>query len=301
MNRIDRLFAILLLLQLKRRLTAHDLATRFGITERTVYRDMKALSAMGVPLVSQAGVGYELLDTFSLPPLALKETEATAVHIALEWFLKNSVGQVQEDAASALQKIQAILPDHLRQAIHDDLAPIAYYPSDAPLDLNQPLFATLKQAIQHLQLLQIEYQNYHSLEPIQRRIEPMHLTYSQGAWYVEAFCRLQHDLRSFRLSRIQSATLVGETFVPRIILPPTPTPKIDVWIQFAPHVVAQVRERQHYAYVCDEDGVMCYRVTNLREIQQWVLGFGADAHVQQPLALRVWLREEAQRLIQLLT
>ncbi|MBW4438989.1 MAG: HTH domain-containing protein [Pleurocapsa minor GSE-CHR-MK-17-07R] len=82
MNRIDRLFALLLLLQVKRRLTAREIAAHFEITERTVYRDMKALSEMGIPVAAQAGEGYHLLETFSLPPVAFTEGEAKAITMA---------------------------------------------------------------------------------------------------------------------------------------------------------------------------------------------------------------------------
>ena len=81
MNRIDRLFATLLLLQARRRLRAEDLAGHFEVSRRTISRDMAALAEMGVPLVSLPGEGYELMPGYYLPPLVFDEDEAAALFL----------------------------------------------------------------------------------------------------------------------------------------------------------------------------------------------------------------------------
>jgi predicted DNA-binding transcriptional regulator YafY len=300
MNRIDRLFAMLLLLQLKRRMTAREIAAEFAITERTVYRDMKALSEMGIPIAAQAGEGYELLETFALPPIALSEGEGRALFIALQWLIKNSTGTIQQAARTSLHKIEASLPAN----VHDEVRLLArlldHFPSHPPLDWEQPTLRIVVSAIREQRVIHIRYQGYQQDNITEREIEPTGLTFSDGAWYVDAFCRLRNDIRSFRGSRILSMMPLDERFVPRIMIPAAP-PMIDVRVRFDAAIRRHVQERQHYGYVEMVDDVMLYRVHDLSEIRQWLLGFGANAEVLEPQVLRDWLRDEAQRLIQLLT
>lgn len=300
MNRIDRLFALLLLLQVKRRLTAREIARHFGITERTVYRDMKALSEMGIPIAAQAGEGYQLLETFSLPPVAFTEGEAKAITLASRWFVRNSTGTLHRDTLSSLHKLHAILTPALREQVEQFTRLIDHYPTDPPVDWEQPALRLVMQAVQERRVLRIEYQGYQSDITSNREIEPTRLTFSQGAWYVEAYCRLRGDQRSFRLNRMVRLQLSDETFIPRTMIS-APVQRIEVCVRFAAHVMPHVRERQHYAFVHEEGDMLVYSVEALAEIQNWIFGFGADAEVIAPDALRVWLRGEAQRLISLLT
>jgi predicted DNA-binding transcriptional regulator YafY len=301
MNRIDRLFAILLMLQLKRRLTARDIAAEFGITERTVYRDMKALSEMCIPIAAQAGEGYELLETFSLPPVALREGEAVALLIGIRWLMQNSTGVMAQDARTSLRKIEAALPAPARENMRILAQLIDHYPAHPPLDWEQPTLRAVVTAIRERQVLHIRYQGYGDADTTEREIEPHGLTLSEGAWYVDAFCRLRGDMRSFRGNRILSLQKQDEHFVPRVVLP-TNTTMIEVRVRFDPTARRYVEERQHYAAAGENaDGSLLYRVHNLTEIRSWLLGFGASAEVIEPLVLREWLRDEAQRLIKLLT
>jgi predicted DNA-binding transcriptional regulator YafY len=300
MNRIDRLFALLLLLQVKRRLTAREIAVHFGITERTVYRDMKALSEMGIPVAAQAGEGYQLLDTFSLPPVAFTEGEAKAITMAARWFVRNSTGTLRRDTLSSLHKLHAILTPALRDQVEQFTQLIDHYPTDPALDWEQPALLLVLRAVQERRVLRIEYRGYQSDITSNREIEPTRLTFSQGAWYVEAYCRLRRDQRSFRLNRMMTLELRDETFTPRMMIA-APIQGMEVCVRFAAHALPHVRERQHYAFVREEGDAMVYSVEALTEIRNWILGFGADAEVMAPDTLRVWLRTEAQRLISLLT
>lgn len=301
MNRIDRLFAILLLLQLKRRLTAREIAAEFGIAERTVYRDMRALGAMGIPIAAQAGEGYELLDTFSLPPIALNEGEATALFIALRWLIRNSAGAMQVNAQTSLHKIEAALPAQARDQVRILAQLIDHYPAHAPLDWEEPTLRAVVTAIRDREVLHIAYRGYADDALTERDIEPHGLTFSDGAWYVDAFCRLRRDMRSFRGSRIAVLTPLDAHFTPRMMVREKRA-LIEVRVRFGDEVRRRVRERQHYACSGEGiDGVMIYHVEDLAEIRNWLFGFGAAAEVLSPASLREWLRDEAQRLINLLT
>lgn len=114
MNRIDRLFAITLLLQAKGRVRARDLATWFEVSERTIYRDMGALSESGVPVISLPGEGYELMEGFYLPPLLFTPAEASALFLGAQMLASHATGRLPASAQQALDKVAAILPQDLR-------------------------------------------------------------------------------------------------------------------------------------------------------------------------------------------
>ncbi len=96
MNRVDRLFAILLLLQHKRRIRAHDLAESFEVSERTIYRDMEALSESGVPLYGTPGEGYELMEGYFVPPLLFTPAEANALFLSAKMLMSYTTGELPQ-------------------------------------------------------------------------------------------------------------------------------------------------------------------------------------------------------------
>jgi predicted DNA-binding transcriptional regulator YafY len=300
MNRVDRLFAILLFLQRKRRVTAQELAAHFQLSERTIYRDMRALSETGIPVDGTPGEGYHLLEGFTLPPLALNEGEAKAVALAMRWFEQITIGSIRQHSVTSLAKIEAILPSSLRREVQQLGQIVNYYPHQFPLDWEDHHLHLILNAIQTHQVLRIQYRKLEAAGNQSREIEPLHLTFAQGGWYLEAFCRLRQDLRDFRLSRIEVLEVVDEHFTPRWVMPPKLN-FITVRVRFTPSVQRQVEERQHYAFVRQQENVSVYEVTQLTEIQDWLLGFGARAEVLEPPALRAWLKQEAETLIKLLT
>src|SRR5262245_33759427 len=105
MNRVDRLFGILLQLQQRWRVRAQDLAARFEISERTIYRDMTALSEVGVPIAALPGERYELMEGYYLLPLVFTPNEAGALSLAAQMFISQSSGRVASAGQAALAKI----------------------------------------------------------------------------------------------------------------------------------------------------------------------------------------------------
>jgi predicted DNA-binding transcriptional regulator YafY len=127
MNRIDRLFGILLRLQRAGRIRAQDLARHFEVSERTIYRDIAALNELGVPIISLPNAGYELPAGFSLPPLFFAPGEAAALALAVQLLLAQTTGATSQDAERALMKIAAILPRELRARVDELSAVVRFY------------------------------------------------------------------------------------------------------------------------------------------------------------------------------
>lgn len=200
MNRIDRLFGILLLLQTKRKVRAQDVAEKFEITPRTVYRDMSALMQLGVPIVAQAGEGYALLDHYFLPPLVFTPDEAKAIFLGLK--MLQASGNFQQETTEATAKLKTALPNRLYSAIVPLLEAITFFSASRPFDLQNPTLITLQQAIEAQRVVFLRYLGYEELTPSERHIEPTHLMHHDGVWYVTAYCRLRRAMRSFRLEHV---------------------------------------------------------------------------------------------------
>jgi predicted DNA-binding transcriptional regulator YafY len=286
MNRIDRLFAITLHLQRKQRLRAQDLARLFEVSERTIYRDIAALSESGVPIVSLPGDGYELMEGFYLPPLLFTPDEAGALFLGAQMLVAHATGQLPADAENALAKLALVLPKATRAEVDRRQAILNFAIPALRFDLDEPKLATLQKAIRASRVVWLRYHAYNHNEVSEREVEPIRLTYYSGAWYVVGYCRLREDWRSFRLERIDGLKLLKKTFTPRTGSS-TPGEPIQVSIRFAAEIVRWVRERQHYGFTGEEsegDGqriIMHYQVEALSEIKAWLLSRG-DGRTPRP-------------------
>ena len=109
MNRIDRVSAILIHLQSRRVIRASEIAERFNISLRTVYRDIKTLEEAGIPIMGEAGIGYSIMDGYKLPPIMFTREEAISF-LTAEKFIENLTdASTANNYKSALYKIKAIL------------------------------------------------------------------------------------------------------------------------------------------------------------------------------------------------
>ena len=306
MNRIDRLFGILLVLQHKRRIRAQDLARQFEVSKRTIYRDMSALNQMGIPLAALPGEGFELVEGYYLPPLMFTENEAVALLLGSRLLTQQSVGSVSQSADSALAKIKVALPDSVRARSEELAGVIGFITPRAKFDLDDPQLLLIQRAIQEKRVLYLRYRGYQKEEITEREVEPHQLFYADGVWYFEAYCRLRKGMRDFRLSRMEAVEPRNEIFQKKRTGKPQTQPIIVIRIRFLPEVVRWVRERQHYGYQHDEQeslkgAIMVYHVNQASEIIPWILGWGASAEVLSPKELRQTLRETALNLANLLT
>ena len=108
-KRLSRLTAILIQLQAKRMVTANELARKFGVSARTIYRDIKALEQAGVPIITEEGKGFSLLEGYRLPPVMFTESEANALITAEQLVLQNRDSSFIKEYTEAINKIKAVL------------------------------------------------------------------------------------------------------------------------------------------------------------------------------------------------
>lgn len=304
MNRIDRLFNVLLEFQSHKRLRAQDLANLFGISERTVYRDIAALVEMGVPIITLPGEGYELMEGYFLPPLVFTADEATALSLGVN--LLKATGNLRDNALKVVDKISAVLPERTLETVQTQTEMIRFAVPSSQFDLNNRQLWDLQAAITSQRIIRLHYHSLSDDQVTVRDVEPYELVYGWNAWYVEGYCRLRGDIRAFRVDRIDRLQVLNERFEQRSLPPRPVSTSIVVKIRFPNQMLRWVIERQHYAFheLCHESDdtiVMTYHVDSLSEIKAWLLAWGGAAEVLEPLALRQAILDEAKKLVENLT
>jgi predicted DNA-binding transcriptional regulator YafY len=207
MRRADRLFRIVQYLRGRRLTTAAQLADWLGVSPRTVYRDVRDLSASGVPVEGEAGVGYRLLPGFDLPPLMFDRAEIEALVAGARIVEAWSGPQMAGAALSALAKIAAALPTAGR--IELERAPL-FAPAFAG-SVPGVRFDTLHRAIAAREVLRLAYRD-RSGDTTERCVWPLSLQFWGSAWTVAGWCELREQFRQFRIDRIAHLESAGRAY-----------------------------------------------------------------------------------------
>jgi predicted DNA-binding transcriptional regulator YafY len=294
MNRVDRLLAMIVLLQSRRVVTAREIADHFELSERTVYRDLAALGEAGVPIVAEAGVGYTLMRGYHLPPVNFTTEEAYALvtgGLLVEQFTDASV---KAQMHSALLKVRAVLPRNHQDRIarlERGLATTANVPAPTQADLS-----ILQQALTNLRLLRFDYQTGGRPGTTQRTAEPCGLIHYLERWHLIAWCRNAGAYRDFRTDRMTNVTLLSETFTPREefsvaqYIRSMPRPDLRARVQFSP-AAADRAKREWWMGIIDEEPVTNGVVLTLASVDwqslvRWLLSFGCEVIALEPESLR---------------
>ena len=214
MNRIDRLQAILIQLQSKRVITAQEMADRFAVSLRTIYRDIRALEEGGVPIGAEAGIGYFLSEGYHLPPVMFTREEASALLMAGKIFEKHTDKNLQSHFQDALYKVKAVLDMDKKEELEDleskiSIDPFGWQFKDHSANL---MVSKIQSILPHKKLAKIIYHASYSGESSERVVEPIGLCFYSNQWHLIAFCQLRNDYRDFRTDRIEKLEIVKGRF-----------------------------------------------------------------------------------------
>jgi predicted DNA-binding transcriptional regulator YafY len=214
MNRIDRLQAILIQLQSKRVITAQEMADRFEVTLRTIYRDIRALEEGGVPIGAEAGIGYFLSEGYHLPPIMFTREEASALLMAGKIFEKHTDRNLQSHFKDALYKIKAVLDMDKKEELEAleskiSIDPFGWQFKDHSGNL---MVSKIQSILPNKKLAKIIYHASYSGESNERIVEPIGLVFYSNQWHLIAFCQLRNDYRDFRTDRIEKLEIVPGEF-----------------------------------------------------------------------------------------
>lgn len=210
-NRLSRLTAILIQFQTKRIITASELSKKFQVSKRTIYRDIKTLENAGVPIFTEEGKGYALMDGYRIPPVMFTEKQANALILAEQLVLKNKDASFLKDYLEAIDKIKSILRYTIRDKVNI-LANRTQYDEVINQERNSNNLSDLQNALTSYKLVRIEYINKEGTAT-KRLIEPFALLSAEN-WYLIAWCRLRKEFRFFRPDRIQKMEILPENFEP---------------------------------------------------------------------------------------
>lgn len=215
-KRLNRLLAILTYLQTKRLITAPELARRFTVSVRTIYRDIRSLEQAGVPIGTQESKGYFLIDGYRLPPVQFTEEEANALVTAEQLTGHNKDGLLARHYSDAVQKVKAVLPTDIRDKANLLADRLKVY-GHSQQEPSSACLITLQKALTQHTLIRLAYRS-RSQHQTEREVEPFALLLSSGGdWLLVAWCRLRKAYRIFRIDHIQQLTVLPETFTPHTL------------------------------------------------------------------------------------
>jgi predicted DNA-binding transcriptional regulator YafY len=315
--RADRLLSIVLLLQAHHQLTSRDLAARLEVSERTIHRDMEALSGAGIPVIALRGThgGWSLLGEYRTNLTGLNEAEIETLFVTKPSRLLADL-KLEKAAEGALLKLLAALPasyqraaDRARRRIHVDVGGWVRQEEAAPL------LPTLQEAVWLERKLAFSYDRGHGSEPAERVCDPLGLVAKGSVWYLVA--GVGSDIRTYRVSRIMRAEVLQE----RVVIPDdfdlasyweasavafkSSLPNYTALFRVAPDAFPFLRFAGRFSRVSDEyetdaDGwIRVFVRFDVEEMAcQFALSFGSKLEVIEPESLRVKVVEAARSVVE---
>jgi predicted DNA-binding transcriptional regulator YafY len=313
--RADRLLVILSLLQVHRRMTSKELARRLEVSERTVHRDMEALSMAGVPVYAQRGVGggWILEEPYRTDLTGLSEAEIRALFLAKPAHILADLG-LHRAAEAGLAKLLASLPsmrrrdaEYVRQRIHVDVGGWQNRTEAVPA------LATVQDAVWQGRKLDMTYERSNGTS-IERVVDPLGLVVKGTIWYLVAM--VEGEARTYRVSRIHAARMTDEptdrpegfdlheTWRQQSDRFKESLPRYPVELLVHPARAPRVRSGVRYAVIEHEgtpraDGWVPFtvRFEVEREAAEYVLSLAPDVEVAEPVTLRETIVRRAEELL----
>ena len=312
MNRFDRITAILIQLQSKKVVRAQDLADRFDISLRTVYRDIRTLEEAGVPLYGEAGIGYSIVDGYRLPPVMFTQEEAMAFITAEKLMAKFTDNTLQYNFTSAMYKIKAVLRGSEKEMVEnlEDQILIkghkrAAYP-DNILDV-------LLKAVAEKKVVRLTYRAFGNENNSERLIEPIGIFHEHENWYTIAWCHLRKEYRQFRIDRVVEAKLTDQPQQDRTSLreyeemkekAKTAISLQKAVIKVDKSAALYMQDRKHYfgfvsEVVADDYVEMTFLSQSLEEgLARWLLMFADYVTVMEPQSLKDRITHLAEKILE---
>lgn len=202
LKKLDRVTAILTQLQSKPVVRAQDLAKKFEVSVRTIYRDVKTLENAGIPIIGEAGSGYSLMEGYKLPPVMFTKEEVLSFITAeklMQKFLHESLGQHYRNAMEKVRSVLKYSDKNLIENIETQIDVFNYHPKTE--DKIRNIIPLVLESIAEKKQLTLEYETVDGRVST-RTIEVVGVFFEFNYWYIMAFCTLRNDFRQFRVDRI---------------------------------------------------------------------------------------------------
>ncbi|MDQ1167875.1 putative DNA-binding transcriptional regulator YafY [Flavobacterium sp. SORGH_AS 622] len=303
-KRFDRIVAILIQLQSKKIVKAQELADRFDCSLRTIYRDIRTLEASGVPIYSEAGVGYALMEGYRLPPVMFTREEISSFIAAEKLMQKFTDPSLGTHHASAMYKLKSVLRSADKDWLSNIESRVVMQTAEPMFNDNSPnTLAVLFEGIAEKKQILLTYKTFDKDETTQRNLEPVGVFHDNNNWYFLGYCHLRKDYRQFRTDRIQEIKKTEfdftiehdalETYLTKTETCPRTKVRILIEKKIARYLT---HERKYHGFVSEKEigdkiemHFMCRDIEN--GFPRWFLMFGDYAEILEPQILKTKVLE----------
>lgn len=293
---IQRLFEIIYMLLYRKRITAKELAQRFEVSTRTIYRDIETLSAAGIPIYTNKGKdgGIFLMENYVLNRSLLNDNEQKEILSALQ-----GLQQLQPDQQTAtLSRLRTFFAQEEPDWIEVDLSDWS--------NRKQSLFQDIRQSICSNNEICFTYYSSYGKKS-RRRVYPLQLWFKDHSWYLRGFCVQKQALRIFKISRMSDMSVSKEhfdpTLLPQLDHPSTQPPlkMVDLTLRIQAAMAYRVYDEfEETEITCLENGDFIIHVSY--PLDQWVYGnllsYGASLQVIKPIEIRDTLIQQIKAMVQ---
>ncbi|WP_367618625.1 helix-turn-helix transcriptional regulator [Paenibacillus andongensis] len=296
MMKLERLISITYALLNNEVISASELANKYRVSQRTIYRDIEAICAAGIPVVSFQGVngGYGIIKEYKMEKSLLHASDIESLITLLQ------------STATVFKDDRATETIHRLQTIQSDKMP------SLTMDLgswraNNATLHTLRAAITARHVIRFEYMNSKN-ERVNRIVEPVSLLFKYYSWYLHGYCRARNDYRVFKLTRMLDLVTLPELYqrsqpalLQDISLDYQKEEIVGAVLHFSGRSLAHAldcfyAEDKYF----NEDGTLTVTITNPSEVEwlvETILSFGEDVEVLEPLALRQLLKDKIEKML----
>ncbi|MBL4670216.1 MAG: YafY family transcriptional regulator [Flavobacteriales bacterium] len=214
MSQLARLISILTLLKSKRLLTATELADKFDVSVRTIYRDIRKLEEAEVPIYTIEGKGYSLVDNYMVAPVQFTEKQANALITAQHLISQSKDASFVNDFNEALTKIKSVFRTSIQEKseLLSDKIHVFNWNYE---DISSNALSEIQLAITNFNFVEINYQKANDPTVSFRKIEPSAMYSINNKWILIAWCHMRNEFRAFRIDRIQHFKILSEKFEDR--------------------------------------------------------------------------------------
>ena len=295
--KINRLIEIITILLNRQTVTASVLAERFGVSTRTIYRDVDVLSSAGIPIYTDKGKGggISLLEDYTLNKTLLSKSESESLILALK-----AMGATDYPEADALlEKISSIFKNNIA---HDWIE--VDFESWCSKVNEDNKFGKIRDAIINNLIINFDYVNGNGGRS-NRDVEPVKLMFNAYTWYLIAYCHSRNEHRMFRLSRIKNVELTDRHFTKRTISERetqiTHAPLVELKLRCNEKILNRLYDTFDEQFIIpNDDGSfdLTVQIPDEEWIYGFVLSFGGYAEVLAPKHMREEVRKRAQEVFE---
>lgn len=302
LKKLDRVTAILTQLQSRPVVRAQDLAEKFDVSIRTIYRDVKTLENAGIPIVGEAGNGYSLMEGYKLPPVMFTKEEVLSFITAEKLMQKFSHQSLGSHYQAAMEKVRSVLrysDKNLIQNIEKQIDVFSFHAHSE--DSLKNVIPIILESIAEKTQLNIEYQTVDG-RVTNRTIEAVGIFLEFNFWYIMAFCTLRKDFRQFRVDRILEISKTQNPFLQEYgqindYRKRSHGNKVKAKLLVDKKIMAYlVNSKRYYGLVeeveTDHGVEMTFETEWIEDgFPRWLITFADYATVLEPESLRVRLNE----------